>query len=113
MNHPVDAELYKKVKSIADEKYTKPSAYKSGWIVKTYKDLGGKYTGKKTTEGLTRWYKEDWEDVGNQSYPVYRPTKRINENTPLTINEVNPKNLRQQIILKQRLKGKRNLPAFI
>jgi len=112
MNKPIDAELYARVKQMADEKYTKPSAYKSGWIVKTYKELGGKYTGKKTKEGLTRWYQEDWTDVGNQPYPVYRPTKVVNENTPLTVYEVNPANLRQQIILKQKLKGRKNLPPF-
>ena len=108
----MDAELYAKVKRMADEKYAKPSAYKSGWIVKTYKEMGGKYTGKKTQEGLTQWYKEDWKDVGNQSYPVYRPTKIINKNTPLTADEVKPSILRQQILLKQKLRGRRNLPPF-
>jgi hypothetical protein len=34
-------ELYKKAKQIAVEKYNKPSAFKSGFIVKTYKELGG------------------------------------------------------------------------
>ena len=29
--------LYKKAKKIADEKYKKSSAYKSGFIVETYK----------------------------------------------------------------------------
>lgn len=112
MNQPIDAKLYARVKQMADEKYTKPSAYKSGWIVKTYKKMGGKYTGSKTKEGLTRWYKEDWQDVGNQSYPVYRPTKIVNENTPLTLKELNPTHLRQQIILKQKLRGRKNLPPF-
>jgi hypothetical protein len=112
MNQPIDADLYAKVKSMADEKYSKPSAYKSGWIVKTYKKMGGKYTGKKTKEGLTEWFSADWQDVGNQSYPVYRPTKRVSENTPLTLNEIDPINLRQQIKLKQLLKGRRNLPPF-
>ena len=32
--------LYAKVKKEAE--YAVPSAYKSGWIVKTYKSLGGK-----------------------------------------------------------------------
>jgi hypothetical protein len=41
-------ELYNKVKQIADEKYPKPSAYKSGFIVKTYKSMGGTYSGKKS-----------------------------------------------------------------
>ena len=35
--------LYNDVKKEADNVYKKSSAYKSGWIVKTYKDRGGKY----------------------------------------------------------------------
>jgi len=54
---PVDKDLYEKVKKEADEKYAKPSAYKSGWIVKRYKELGGEYTGKKPkVSGLARWF---------------------------------------------------------
>ena len=30
-------QLYNKVKQEADKIYKKPTAYKSGWIVKTYK----------------------------------------------------------------------------
>jgi len=44
-----DKELYDKAKAIADKTYKKPSAYKSGFIVKTYKDLGGTYSGDKKT----------------------------------------------------------------
>jgi len=33
-------DIYKKAKEIADEKYSKPSAYKSGVIVKKYKEMG-------------------------------------------------------------------------
>ena len=112
MNKPIDTKLYEKVKQMADEKYSKPSAYKSGWIVKTYKELGGEYTGKKTQEGLTRWYREDWADVGNQPYPVYRPTKRVSVKTPLTIKEIDPEQLETQIKLKQKIKGRKNLPPF-
>jgi len=32
-----DPELYESVKEDANELYDKPSAYKSGWIVKEYK----------------------------------------------------------------------------
>ena len=39
----IDKELYDLVKQKADEVYKKPSAYKSGYIVKTYKQLGGRY----------------------------------------------------------------------
>lgn len=112
MNEPLDKQLYKRVKLEADIIFTKPSAYKSGWIVKTYKNRGGKYSGKKTKEGLTRWYKEAWRDIGNKEYPVYRPTKIINKNTPLTAQEISPSKLKKQIALKQIIKGSRNLPKF-
>lgn len=111
-NIPLDKALYAKVKKMADEKYEKPSAYKSGWMVKKYKELGGTYSGVKTKEGLSRWYKEDWSDVGNSAYPVYRPTKRVNSKTPLTPKEIDPANLKKQIALKQKIKGDKNLPPF-
>ncbi|AIF72189.1 MAG: hypothetical protein QLV_23 [Qinghai Lake virophage] len=113
MSEPVDKELYEKVKKEADKKYKKPSAYKSGWMVKTYKERGGKYKGKKDKdEGLGRWFREEWKDVGKKEYPVYRPTYRITEDTPLTKKEIDSTNLKRQIYLKQRIRGTKNLPAF-
>ena len=47
MNIPMNMNLYNKVKEQADKIYKKPSAYKSGYIVKKYKELGGTYSGKK------------------------------------------------------------------
>ena len=108
----LDKELYKQVKQKADKIYQKSSAYKSGYIVKTYKELGGRYADDNESKNLKRWYKEKWEDVGNQAYPVFRPTVRVNKNTPLTINEIKPSNLKQQIKLKQKIKGDKNLPPF-
>jgi hypothetical protein len=105
-------ELYKQAKAIADEKYTKPSAYKSGFIVKKYKELGGTYTDDKQPKKLATWFKERWSDIAGLDYPVYRPTKRVNKDTPLTPQEIDPVNLLQQILLKQQLKGEYNLPAF-
>lgn len=104
--------LYEKAKKIADEKYKKNSAYKSGFIQKCYKDMGGTYTDDNNEKPLKRWFKEDWKDVGNKDYPVYRPTKRINKKTPLTIDEIDPQNLKSQIELKQKIKGNKNLPPF-
>lgn len=113
MNTPLDKNLYERVKREADSIYTKPSAYKSGWIVKQYKALGGTYLDTPIkNQGLTRWFKEDWQDIGNKDYPVYRPTKRITKDTPLTVGEIDKKNLREQIKLKQKIKGSSNLPAF-
>ena len=40
MPTPIDKVLYEKVKKYADSVYSKPSAYKSGFIVKTYKENG-------------------------------------------------------------------------
>lgn len=107
-----DEKLYNEVKKEADQIYKKSSAYKSGYIVKKYKELGGKYIDDNQPKNLERWFKEQWSDVGNKEYPVYRPTKRINEYTPLTVDEIDPINLQQQIKLKQKIKGDSNLPPF-
>lgn len=105
--------LYEFAKQIADLKYKKSSAYKSGFIVKTYKDLGGTYSEDNKPKKLKRWFREKWTDIGNKEYPVYRPTKRISKNTPLTVDEINKNNLKKQIILKQKIKGEHNLPPFL
>ena len=97
MPKPNDMNLYNKAKRIADEVYEKPSAYKSGYIVKKYKEMGGTYIKDNETKNLKRWFKEKWKDIGNKNYPVYKPTVRINSNTPLTPNEISPKNLKEQI----------------
>ena len=112
-NVPIDLELYEKVKEDANNIYKKSSAYKSGWIVKTYKSLGGRYSGNKPEDkGLDRWYKEEWKDIGGKDYPVYRPIKRITDKTPLTLSEIDKDNLKKQIKLKQLYKGAKNLPPF-
>jgi hypothetical protein len=112
MPKPVDQKLYDEVKAYVDTKYEKPSAYKSGFIVKLYKQLGGQYENDGKEAGLKRWFKEEWKDIGNKDYPVYRPTRRVNKNTPLTISEIDPSNLQEQIKLKQKIRGTKNLPKF-
>jgi hypothetical protein len=109
---PLDEALYARVKAEADKKYKKHSAYKSGWIVKRYKELGGKYKGKPA--GLKRWFKEEWKDVGSKEgdYPLYRPTKRVSKDTPKTADEVGELRLLVQDKLKQKIKGSKNLPKF-
>jgi len=107
-----DPDLYERVKKRADSIYSKPSAYKSGWIVKTYKELGGTYRTDNEPKKLKQWFKEQWTDIAHQKYPVYRPTIRINKTTPLTVQEIDPSNLKKQISLKQKIKGKSNLPPF-
>jgi len=107
-----DPELYGLVKQYADLVYKKPSAYKSGFIVKTYKSLGGTYSENNEPKKLKQWFDERWTDVGQKDYPVFRPTIRVNKTTPLTVQEIDPKNLKEQIIKKQKIKGKKNLPPF-
>jgi hypothetical protein len=109
----LNPKLYNLVKKEADKIYKKPSAYKSGYIVKKYKELGGKYENDRKTKKLKRWFQEEWKDIGHKSYPVYRPTIKVNKNTPLTIDEIDKKNLKKQIEKKQIIKGKQNLPPFI
>jgi len=107
-----DKALYNAVKYYAGTVYKKPSAYKSGFIVSTYKKLGGTYSSDNKPKKLKEWYKSKWKDIGHEDYPVYRPTVRINKDTPLLASEIDPTNLKEQIQLKQQIKGTKNLPPF-
>jgi hypothetical protein len=111
---PINKKLYAEIKQVADEKYKTHGAYKSAWIVKKYKELGGKYKGKKDPKkGISRWLSENWKDYAGLPYPVYRPTKRITKDTPLTASEIDPQDLFIKAIQKQYIKGKKNLPPFV
>jgi len=109
MENIIDKDLYKKAKKKADETYERHSAYKSMYIQKVYKELGGRYKGKKNTKGVTRWNSEQWIQVipflkdgkkiacgeDNKKTKVCRPTKRIDSKTPITLPELlklHPKN---------------------
>ena len=108
-----DPELYDRVKQHAETIYAKPSAYRSGWIVKTYKSLGGTYSEDNKPKKLKTWFKEKWQNVANvQQYPVLRPTVRVNKSTPLTVPEIDPSNLKKQISFKQKIRGTKNLSPF-
>lgn len=116
---PSDENLYEKVKKEVYAKYSKPSAYRSGALVKEYKiqfkdkyGLKEPYVNDNKPKNLKKWFAERWADIGKKEYPVYRPTKRVDKTTPLTPNEISPNNLKQQIALKQQIKGTSNLPPF-
>lgn len=109
VNNPI---LYKTVKRESDKIYKTHSAYKSGWIVKTYKKRGGTYREDHKPKLLKRWFKEEWGDIGGKSYPVYRPFKRVTKDTPLTAFEIDPIQAKQQIRRKQKIKTK-SLPDFV
>tara|TARA_R100000734_G_C3299655_1_gene90427 strand:+ start:123 stop:545 length:423 start_codon:yes stop_codon:yes gene_type:complete len=99
----LNPKLYEKAKKEADKVYKRNSAYKSMFISKKYKELGGKYkTTKKKAGSTDNWTKEEWIQVipyltkgdkiacglDNKKNKVCRPLKRINSNTPITINEL-------------------------
>jgi len=115
---PLDKELYAQVKREADQVFQKPGAYKSGWIVKSYKARGGRYRAsagrRKGSEGLSRWFREEWVDLnrpradgsyepcGRRSaratkspgpYPLCRPSKRVSRRTPALAGELSRRRL--------------------
>lgn len=111
--------LYRKAKKIADQTYKRAGAYKNMFLVKKYKELGGKYSGKKTDK-LATWRKEKWvsvkdylngknipcgeDKIGNNAC---RPTKRINSKTPITIQEVLKLHSREKVkeVINKKLKN--------
>ena len=73
--------LYEAVKKYVDSIYKKPSAYRSGYLVKLYLQKGGTYSNDDKEKQLKRWFSESWKNVANkQQYPVLRPTFRVNKN---------------------------------
>jgi hypothetical protein len=65
---PLDKDLYADVVAEAKSRFDVwPSAYASGWVVKTYKARGGRYAGG-GARGLTKWFGEEWVDL---SRPIH------------------------------------------
>lgn len=99
MTQPNNIELYEKIKKTIIAKHPKHSAYRSGLIVKAYKEAGGTYDGRKPTKtGLTRWFDEEWTnqrgEVGYKNKSdIYRPNIRITKDTPTTFNELTKKQI--------------------
>ncbi len=116
MPRPLDLDLYERARRAVDRVYKKPSAFRSGAIVKLYKHLGGRYADDNHPKNLERWFREKWQDVNphktKTSYPVFRPTVRVNSRTPLTASEVDPRDLVRKSRLKQKIRGEHNLPPF-
>lgn len=123
---PLDLKLYAKVKAEADKKFLAPtSAYKSGWIVKTYKDRGGAYAPapqKTKSTGLTRWFAEKWVDINRPgepcgrtkatthgTYPLCRPSIKITDKTPKLPTELTTQQIRRANEEKQRVKQRKHI----
>jgi len=108
----LNPKLYKKAKEEADKKFEdKTSAYKSMWISKKYKDLGGKYSGKK--KSLTsRWRDEKWIQIepyikdnkkivcgeDNTQNKACRPLIKVNQLTPMTMDEIIKKHGKKKVL---------------
>ena len=99
MSKIANQELYDKVKKQIYAKYPVHSAYRSSLLVKEYKEQGGKYIGvKNSNKGLAKWHKETWlnqrGEVGYKNKSdVYRPTVRVNKDTPTTFKELTQKQI--------------------
>ena len=65
-----------------------------------YKQHNSPFKVRKTKEGLAlkRWFKEEWETPsGSKDYSdgdvVFRPTVKVNEDTPKTYSELSKKDI--------------------
>ena len=79
---------------------TKSNIFRSSYIVKKYKDLGGVFKTNKKNNELERWYREIWVNViellenkkiiacGIGNNEGCRPIIRVDENTPITLPEL-------------------------
>ena len=128
---PTDQKLYNRVKTEAKRKFKKwPSAYASGYLVRTYKSrFAKKYPRKQAYKGtkksveapLARWYLEKWVNVcsrdssGNykpcgrsrsspSKYPYCRPLKRITSRTPRTAGEMSAAQRKRMCSKKRKTK---------
>jgi len=109
MSEPRDNKLYNMIKGRIYKEQPQHSAYRSGKIVQEYKkqfsikygNRKSPYKGNKTRKrGLTRWFDEKWKnqrgDIGYKyKSDVYRPTIRINKETPTTFSELSQKQIRR------------------
>jgi hypothetical protein len=110
--------IYKKSLEKTNKVYgTKTSAYRSAYLVKTYKELGGKMSNK--SPKLDRWFKEKWIQVvpyleqqkivecGKKTKSVgkaCRPLKRITKDTPITIKELQKIHSKEDLIKVAKIK---------
>ena len=137
MSKPLDKKLYDKIRERANDKFdSKTGIYRSSWIVKEYKRLGGKYSGKRPSiksPGLRRWYKEKWVDLNRpiknsngkvigykscgrssvkrstEKYPLCRPSKRVSPKTPKTYKQLNKGSINKAKKQKSIVRGSKNI----
>ena len=124
----LDPQIYRRARAKADEVYgPNTSAYKNMYLTKIYKEMNGRYSGKKTS-GLSNWNKERWVRVedylesgkkvacgedGRSKTKACRPLKKVDDDTPITLQAALRKHGREKILeltkKKQRdMNGRRN-----
>lgn len=128
MARPLDAKLYARIVREAKARFDVwPSAYASGWVVRRYKDMGGRYEGgsKKPAGALLgRWFREEWVNVcelprivpcgrpkaTGGGYPYCRPRKRVSSATPETVGELSARELEARCARKKQNPHKKIMP---
>jgi len=126
LNEPVNKALYERVKEMASKKFeARTGAYRSMWIVKKYKELGGTYRDDNQPKRLNRWLDEKWvnlnakkkdggyEECGKRSedgkYPLCRPSRTVSSESPKKYQDISKSHIRSVNLAKQRLKNKGNI----
>lgn len=113
MDKYLDKDIYRKAKKMADETYKRHSAYKSMFLVRKYKELGGKFKGDDKDEKpkLMKWRQERWIKVlpyllenrevkcgaGGKDKHSCRPLIRVDKTTPTTLPELVKKHGKKKI----------------
>ena len=102
MDKAANKTLYKAVVEEAKEKFDRwPSAYASMWVQREYQRRGGEYN-KKSDGELKNWRDERWVQVlellkdgkivvcgdSNKTTKACRPINRVDESTPITLQEL-------------------------
>lgn len=115
MPTPKDKLLYDKIKNEVLLKNPINSAYRSGLIVKKYKEAynnkynsNDAYIGKKSNSDLKRWFDEVWTnqrgEIGYKyNYDIYRPNIRVNKDTPTTFKELSKEQIKNAMNKKKNI----------
>lgn len=117
-----NAALWRRLRKKIWKENPQNSAYRSGLLVQRYKDAGGKFAGRKPQSGLSRWFREEWIDVGHylrtgkrrpcgaedRREKYCRPWTRVDAETPVTVREADREALRENV--RRKRQGERPKP---
>lgn len=114
--HVVDKQLWRRIRTKTFKEIPQNSAYRSGILIRRYKEAGGRFKGKKPTTGISRWFCEKWIDVDywlktkkqrpcgveERCTKYCRPWIRIDSKTPTTVREASRADLIENVKRKKR-----------